>query len=124
MGPVLDPEARAAYAQRLTELREDLDQASAWNDPERAARAATEIDALTHQLAAAVGLGGRERVTSSPAERARLSVTRAIRAALSRIGEQSPALGSHLDATIRTGTFCSYLPDPRVPISWELERAT
>ncbi len=119
-GPVLDPEARAAYAQRLAELREELDQATSWNDPERAARASSEIDALTHELAAAVGLGGRERVASSSAERARLSVTRAIRAAVSRIGEQSPALGSHLDATVRTGTFCSYVPDPRVPITWEL----
>jgi hypothetical protein len=119
-GPVLDPQAREAYRARLAELREELDEASSWNDPERAARAASEIEALTHQLAAAVGLGGRERVASSAAERARLSVTRAIRAALSRIGEHSPALGSHLDATIRTGTFCSYAPDPRMPISWEL----
>ena len=47
-------------------------------------------------------------------------MTRAIRAAVSRIGEQSPALGSHLDATVRTGTFCSYVPDPRVPMTWEL----
>lgn len=119
-GPLLDPQARAAYAHRLAELREEVDQATSWNDPERAARATSEIDALTHELAAAVGLGGRERVASSPAERARLSVTRAIRAAQSRIGEQSPALGSHLDATVRTGTYCSYVPDPRVPITWEL----
>lgn len=119
-GPVLDAEAREAYRARLAELREEVDQASSWNDPERAARAASEIDALTHQLAAAVGLGGRERLASSPAERARISVTRAIRAAMSRIGEQSPALGSHLDATIRTGTYCSYVPDPRASISWEL----
>ena len=119
-GPVIDHEAREDYRRRLTELREEFDEATAWNDPERAARATSEIDALTHELAAAVGLGGRERVASSPAERARLSVTRAIRSALARIGEQSPALGSHLDATIRTGTFCSYLPDPRAPIGWEL----
>ena len=25
-----------------------------------------------------------------------------------------------VDATIRTGTFCAYQPDPRVPIEWEL----
>ena len=45
----------------------------------------------------------------------RVSVTRAIRAALARIAEQSPTLGSHFDATIRTGTYCSYHPDPRAP---------
>ena len=119
-GPLLDPQARTAYGLRLAELREELDEATSWNDPERAARLSSEIDALTHELAAAVGLGGRERVASSSAERARLSVTRAIRAAVSRIGEQSPALGSHLDATVHTGTFCSYVPDPRVPMTWEL----
>jgi hypothetical protein len=119
-GPIIDPEAREAYRSRLAELREELDEATAWNDPERATRASSEMDALTQELAGAVGLGGRERVTTSAAERARLSVTRAIRAALARIGEQSPALGRHLEATIHTGAFCSYVPDPRVPIRWEL----
>ena len=120
IGPVLDAEARAAYQGRLAELREERDGATAWNDQERAARADAEIDALTRQLAAAVGLGGRERLASSPAERARLSVTRAIRGALARIEEQSPDLGGHFNATIRTGTFCSYVPDPRSPVRWEL----
>lgn len=27
--------------------------------------------------------------------------------------------GSHLPATIRTGRYCAYLPDPRAPIAWE-----
>ena len=119
-GPVLDAEARSAYRGRLAELREQRDEATAWNDPERAARADAEIDELTRQLAAAVGLGGRERLASSPAERARLSVTRAIRGALARIEEQRPDLGSHFNATIRTGTFCSYVPDPRLRVQWEL----
>lgn len=119
-GPVIDDEAREAYRRRLSELRADLEEAGSWNDPERAARAEAEIDTLTRELAGAVGFGGRERVASSPGERARLSVSRAIRAALSRIGEQSPSLGTHFEATIRTGTFCAYVPDPRVQTTWEL----
>ena len=132
--PDVDPEQRerssarrcrragrpSAPIARLVELREDLAEAEAWNDPERAARAQAEIDALAHELSAAVGLGGRDRATGSPAERARVSVTRAIRAAMVRIDEADPALGAHLDATIRTGTFCSYSPDPRAPIRWDL----
>jgi hypothetical protein len=47
-------------------------------------------------------------------------VTRAIRAALVRVGEHSPALGRHLDLTIRTGTFCSYAADPRALVDWRL----
>jgi tetratricopeptide (TPR) repeat protein len=117
-GAILDPEAKAAYRARLTEIREELAEAERWNDPERVSLLADEQRALAHELASAVGLGGRDRVAASAAERARVSVTRAIRAALGRIREQSPGLGDHLDATIRTGTFCSYAPDPRSSIEW------
>lgn len=51
-------------------------------------------------------------------ERARVNVTRAISTALARIAEHHPALARHLAATIRTGAFCSYTPDPRLPVRW------
>jgi hypothetical protein len=35
--------------------------------------------------------------------------------AIKQIEATDPALASHLAATIRTGTFCSYIPDPRAP---------
>jgi hypothetical protein len=119
-GALLDPEAKAAYRRRLDELRSEADEADAFNDPERSARARQEMEFLADELGSGVGLGGRDRKAASVAERARISVTRAIRAALERIGQQSPLLGRHFEATIRTGTFCSYNPDPRVPISWEV----
>ena len=53
-------------------------------------------------------------------ERARLSVTRAIRRAQARIVACHPSLGRHLDTTIRTGTYCAYVPDSRVPITWDV----
>ena len=56
----------------------------------------------------------------SAAERARLNVTKSIKAALSKIGKNHPALGHYLATSIRTGTFCSYTPDPTHPISWTL----
>jgi hypothetical protein len=68
---------------------------------------------LTRELAAAVRLGGRDRAAGSEAERARVSITKAVKTALARIRAHSPALASHLDATIHTGTFCCYTPDPR-----------
>ena len=99
----------------LRELEEELAEATSWADPVRAARAREEMNFLADELAAAVGLGGRDRKTGSAAERARINITRAIRAALSWIRAHSPALADHLDATIHTGTFCSYAPDPRAP---------
>jgi tetratricopeptide (TPR) repeat protein len=117
-GNVLDERAKAEYAHRLEELESELAEAEEWHDPERAARLRTEIDFLASELAAAVGLGGRDRRAVSNAERARVSVTRAIKGTLERIAEHSPNLGRHLAATVRTGTFCSYQPDPRVPVTW------
>ena len=38
-GPGLDAQAKAAYRQRVEELREEIDQAAEWADHERVARA-------------------------------------------------------------------------------------
>lgn len=29
------------------------------------------------------------------------------------------SLGHHLDSTMRTGTYCSYTPDPSAPPTWD-----
>lgn len=119
-GALLDAKAKAAYKQRMEELREELEEAESFNDPERAAKAKEEMEFLARELASAVGLGGRDRKAASAAERARVNVTRAIKTAIERIAEHSSALGKHFETTIRTGTFCSYAPDPRVPVGWRL----
>ena len=67
----------------------------------------------------AVGLGGRDRRAASASERARAGVTRAIRQAITRIADHHPQLGEHLSRTIRTGTYCAYMPDPHTPAGWE-----
>jgi hypothetical protein len=120
-GPLLDAEAKSAYRNRLEELREDLEEATAFNDPERAAAAREEIDFLERELAAAVGLGGRDRRAASSSERARVSVTKAIRATIKRIGEHDPILGRELQGTIRTGAYCVHQPDLRHPLGWNVE---
>lgn len=117
-GEILDERAKTEYRNRLRDLESELAEAENWNDSERAARLREEIDFLARELGAAVGLGGRDRRAASNAERARVNVTRAIKAALERIAEHSPTLGRHLSVTIRTGTFCAYQPDPRVPVTW------
>jgi tetratricopeptide (TPR) repeat protein len=117
---LLDAQARAAYQRRLEDLRDDLEEATRFNDPERAARARHEMEFLAAELARAVGLGGRARSTASGAERARLNVTRAIKAVVRRIARANPNLGRYLETTLRTGAFCSYRPDPRMKVTWKL----
>lgn len=120
-GAVLDAKAKAAYKQRLDDLREELEEAERFNDPGRVSRAREEIEFITNQLAAAVGLGGRDRVAASDAERARLAVTKRIKAALAKIRDANPALAQHLSAAITTGYFCSYAPKADASTSWSLE---
>jgi tetratricopeptide (TPR) repeat protein len=118
-GELLDAEARAAYKARLAALAEELEEAKASGDVERASDAESEIAALTRELARATGLAGRSRRAGSAAERARLNVTRSIGSAIKKIAAGSPALGEHLAAAVRTGLFCVYSPDPRLPMHWD-----
>jgi hypothetical protein len=118
-GELLDARAKAAYRRRLAEIDEDLAEAHAIDDMARAAQAEVERDLLVRELSRAVGLGGRNRRAGSSSERARSAVTRAMRHALARIRTHHAPLGDHLDRTIRTGTYCVYLPDPRFPITWK-----
>jgi len=118
-GELLDARAKAAYRRRLAEIDEDLAEAHAIGDTARAAQAEVERDVLVRELSRAVGLGGRNRRAGSASERARSAVTRAMRHALARIRKHHAPLADHLDRTIRTGTYCVYLPDPRFPVAWK-----
>jgi tetratricopeptide (TPR) repeat protein len=116
----IDAEARAAYRARIRELQAELDEAESFNDPARAERARVEIDALEAELAAAFGLGGRSRAVGSPAERARQSVTKAIKEAIRRISKDDPALGAHFQRSVHTGLYCIYDPDPSAIPRWHV----
>ena len=120
LGPLLDAQAKAAYRRRLEDLRAEVADAEELGHADRAASAQEEIDALAHELARAVGLGGRDRPTGTAAERARVNVSRAIRAAISRIAEGAPSLGHHLSTSVRTGVYCVYTPDPAATPAWQL----
>jgi hypothetical protein len=119
-GPLLDEQSTESYRKRLAELRESLAEAEANGDAGRAAVAQEEIDFLLRELSNAIGLGGRRRRASAPSERARLVVTKAIRASLGKIEQGAPRVGRLLARTIRTGTFCVYRPDPDAPVAWTL----
>ena len=67
-----------------------------------------------------VGLGGRDRTTASAAERARSTVSKRIKDAVRQIGAVHAPLGDHMSRRIKTGQFCSYLPDNVLPIDWNL----
>ncbi|MGH7949209.1 MAG: ATP-binding protein, partial [Candidatus Binataceae bacterium] len=122
-GEMLDAQAKREYRSRLRELSEALEDQRERGNHERADQIESEMEFLSREFERATGRGGRDRRSGSNAERARLNVTRAIRAALEKISEQHAALGELLNRSVRTGSFCTYVPDPRHPVSWRFAAA-
>jgi len=108
--------ALVAFRAEAQDLREELAEAQAFNDPERISRARERLELI------AAGVERADGATGAESERARINVTRAIKAAVRRIAEQEPELGHLLRGTVRTGTSCRYEPDPGIPLTWEVER--
>ncbi len=117
-GELLDTKARTLYRHRIEELRTKIDEALETGMLETAEATQGELDILMMQLGAAFGLGGQDRKAASAAERARLNVTRALRAAITKLAEALPEAGAVLDRRVRTGLYCAYEPDPSDAISW------
>jgi hypothetical protein len=117
--PRLDAQAKIEYKRRLDEIRQEMSEAERCNDADRVARAREEMNVIVQHLASAVGLGGRDRKSSSEAERARSAVTKRIKQSIQKIGEAIPELGQHLAASIKTGYFCSYSPHQNRPVAWK-----
>jgi len=118
--PSLDEHARSAYRRRLEEIDENIADARRCNDAARAELAERDRDFLLAELSRSLGLGGRFRSVGSNVERARTAVTRALRYSIERLRDEVPDLGAHLDGSLRTGTYCSYRPDPTAPIVWSV----
>jgi predicted ATPase len=120
-GEVIDAKARRAYETRIRDLQEEVDDAELAHDLARAERAQAELDALVDHLTAAIGRGGRTRITSGTAERARTAVTQRLRGTIRQLAEVHPELARHLRASINTGLYCSYTPPDDT--TWHVERA-
>lgn len=120
---LLDDDARAAYAARARELTGDLADAEADNDLVRAEKLRVELDALVEELESTTGLGGRSRTFTDAGERARSSVSKAIKRAIDAIDDASPAIADALRATVNCGVVCSYVPDAQAPVTWSASEA-
>jgi hypothetical protein len=116
--PLLDARARAAYRDRVAELRADLELAEAENDTGRSAAIRGEIERIGDALARTLGLGGRDRRMASAAERARINITRSIHAVLDKLAATEPRLARHLRASVTTGRFCRYDPGADGDYRW------
>ena len=117
-GELVDTRARTAYRHRIEALRTQIDDALQTGAEEYAEILQGELDLLVGQLAQAFGLGGRSRQASSACERARVNVTRALRAATAKVREAMPEAGTVLDRRLRTGLYCAYEPEDGDDVRW------
>lgn len=101
----------AAVRERAGELAEELAEARSFNDPERVALLQEQLATLAGELAVPTGPAG---------ERARINVTRSLRATLKRIAEHDPELGALLQSCVHTGRLCSYESDPGSRLEWQV----
>jgi hypothetical protein len=77
------------------------------------------LEVLSCDLIQLAGCSPTDRALTER-ERARVRITHAIRTTMRRMALHHVELSEHLRATIRTGTYCAYLPDPRRPVEWEM----
>ena len=91
------------------------------HNPATPVAASTLVDAArTHPLSATASVAKAPEAPSGATdrERARISVSKAIKSAVERIAVVHPALAQHLQVTIHRGYVCNYVPDARVPVRW------
>jgi hypothetical protein len=115
---ILDASALSALRRRMEELEDELDSATLAGHADRAARLQAELDELAPHARAAAGLAGRSRVFGDSTERARTSVQKAIRRAISSIGQDAPRLAERLQVSVQTGYSCRYEPRSGAPDRW------
>ena len=119
--PVLDARAAAEYRRRI----EELHQRGRRRRRVRRPRAGVAGPARARCAARRAARGQRARRAARPfaddAERARVSVHKAIKRALGMIADADRALGEHLAARIVTGMRCAYRTAPaHVPAAQQI----
>ena len=117
-GEVFDEKAKTTYQRRIRHLQQEIEEAKTVADTHRLGELQDEYDQIINHLSRATGKGGKVRNVSGTLEKCRTAVTWRIRSAIKKVAELHPALGKHLEASIKTGIFCEYSPEHEV--KWTL----
>ena len=116
---VADLGALRAYHERLGRLRAELDEAERDGDVGRIEQATWEREQLLEHVRTATSVRGRRRAFTDDQERARIAVRKSITRVLDAMAEQSPVFAAAMEASLRTGTWCSYRPFGALPDRWQ-----
>ena len=114
--PVMDAKYEQDIRAKLEGLDEERDRMTVLENYVRVAEIEDKKDEIIRQLQSAKGLHGKSRIFANQNERCRKRVTEAIRTSLVKLRTNHKELGEHLDASIKTGGYCSYTSQEE--ISW------
>ncbi|RDY61686.1 tetratricopeptide repeat protein [Flagellimonas nanhaiensis] len=115
---VVDDQAMNDYKKRIRSLQTDISEAEEMGHTSKVEDLREEYEALIDHLSQITGMSNKTRKIGSSLEKARSAVTWRIRNAIKKIGEVQPKLAKHLANSIKTGTFCSYVPES--PHEWTI----
>lgn len=106
-----DHQARAACAQRLQAIDQELEEAEANTDQGKAERLRSDQQAIREYLSRQPRRSGRKK-------KERDRIVKNLEYALAKIRRELPALGSHLDEALQKGPRWRYRPDR--PVRWDI----
>jgi hypothetical protein len=110
----------AAAKSRVEELRKELIEARTFGDLARVSSIEEQMAFLTRRLVPSIEYG-RPDINGERVQRIRVKVTKAIKSAVQKIAQNQPDLAYRLAGAIKTGTFCSYTPEPTMSVPWKLK---
>jgi len=113
-GEATDLASLQAYRSRLRDLEAELNENSGAGDPARELELRDEAHQLRQHLRFVTNVRGKPRAAADDAERARQTVSVAIRRAMTILSRKHPSLWRHLRKHLKSGVFCAYEPDPDV----------
>ncbi len=116
---IADKNALRAYNDRLTQIKEELEEAIRNKDQAKEDKLSTEKDAILQQVRSSTAIKGRLRQFSGDEAKVRDTISTAIRRAIKNIKEHHEELSQHLDSNINRGNPFSYSPEPE--LDWYFE---
>ncbi len=113
---MIDDQALKEYKNKIQSLKVGISDAEEMGLYQKADQLKEEYEAMVEHLSQVTGLSHKIRKTSASIEKARAAVTWRIRSSIRKIEKVHPQLAKHLSNSIRTGTYCSYVPE--TPHEW------
>ncbi len=114
-GELIDREALSVYHQQILDVEDEIAEAEEFHDFVRHEQLSAKRDHLLQEVSRGSRLGGQLRF-DGPRERARKSVTNAVREAFKVIAKVHPPLAAHLKAFLHRGGSMCYQPE--TPLRW------